>query len=366
MRSVTRRRGASPPWQRAGTSRRCGSRRPGRASGSASPQRGQGGRPAVDRPRCRGPRRRERAHQLARPRRAPSASSSSETSASAATARAARARAPRPSRCCRSRRRGAGRAAPRRSRAPVGARAAARASRRGRAGRRGCPARGRRERGRVELEHRARSRGRASRSRRAGRATACPRARRRAAGRCQRPLIRRWLRSTSPPSKRSRRFLPTRLDRLEQPPPSSRSATRSRLRARVRRLDLDPLADERLEPRAARWSESPSGIVHKRMHRSLREATGGRRGARPGRSGGALPSRSTRRLVRPRLLGRRGSRAGRSRDGPRWRPLGSRDPRRRTARCFGLWRHHDGARGASSTDERERLALEIGRSLRAR
>ena len=62
----------------------------------------------------------------------------------------------------------------------------------------------------------------------------------------QLPFMRRWLRRTTPPSKRSRRFLP-RASTDSSTRPSSRSATPV-ARARGCGLDVQRLADEHLEP----------------------------------------------------------------------------------------------------------------------
>ena len=74
----------------------------------------------------------------------------------------------------------------------------------------------------------------------------------------QRPRIRRWLRSVSPPSKPRRRFLPTASTRSSLSP-SSRSARR-RTAARgcgVSTATTSPSSARRRS--AARWSASPSG-----------------------------------------------------------------------------------------------------------
>ena len=63
---------------------------------------------------------------------------------------------------------------------------------------------------------------------------------------CQRPFMRRWLRSTSPSSKRRSRFLPT-ASTLEQPPTVEALRDACHPGARVRRLDRELLADEHLE-----------------------------------------------------------------------------------------------------------------------
>ena len=59
--------------------------------------------------------------------------------------------------------------------------------------------------------------------------------------------MRRWLRSTRPPSKLQQQVLADRLDRFEPRAvePLGDALTR---RARVRRLDLEALADKHLEP----------------------------------------------------------------------------------------------------------------------
>ena len=101
----------------------------------------------------------------------------------------------------------------------------------------------RRARARAPARSRAPPRAR----RRGGRATAGRRASRRGARPASGPLMRRWLRTTSPPSKRRRRFLPT-ASTVSSTRPSTRSATPRHLRPRVRRLDLEALADEHLQP----------------------------------------------------------------------------------------------------------------------
>ena len=63
----------------------------------------------------------------------------------------------------------------------------------------------------------------------------------------QRPRILRWLRRTTPPSKRSSRFLPTASTDFEPEAVEARRDARDR-RPRMRRLRLDALADQRLEP----------------------------------------------------------------------------------------------------------------------
>ena len=77
---------------------------------------------------------------------------------------------------------------------------------------------------------------------------------------CQRPLMRRWLRSTRPPSKLSSRFFPT-ASTASSLRPSRRSAASTEA-ARgwgVSTVTRSPTSACSL--RAARWSESPSGIA---------------------------------------------------------------------------------------------------------
>ena len=167
--------------------------------------------------------------------------------AAAATARAAPPRAPRPATCSRSRRRATGRAAPRRTSATPSARAqpcehrvdAAAAAR-------GCPGRAGRARA-CAARARARSRGRASAG--SPRSTShglplrgSPRGRS-----VQRPVMRRCERTTTPPSKRSSRFLPCARHRFEHACRRSARRSRSTWARGMRRLGVDPLADERLQ-----------------------------------------------------------------------------------------------------------------------
>ena len=104
-----------------------------------------------------------------------------------------------------------------------------------------------RERARVQLEHGAVPEDALGARRRAARATAC-RARGSPRGRTvQRPVMRRCERRTTPPSKRSTRFLPMRLDRFEHAGRRSARRRAPTCARGMRRLDLEPLADERLQ-----------------------------------------------------------------------------------------------------------------------
>ena len=133
---------------------------------------------------------------------------------------------------------------------------------------------------------------------------------------CQRPFMRRWLRRTSPPSKRRSRFLPTASTRTSRRP-SRRLRDSGHARPRMRRLDLELLADERLEAAGRAMERVALGHSCKRMHLRWRGQRAGAvaaivwGAARAGRPA-ALPDRTTRTW---RFSARR-SRAGRP--GGRW------------------------------------------------
>ena len=131
--------------------------------------------------------------------------------------------------------------------AASGARLAAwRPCRRGLAARRGCPAPGGACRGwsaRAPARSRAPPRARP----RSARATACHAVSAPRSSTCQRPLMRRWLRRTSPPSKLRSRFLPT-ASTASSRRPSSRSAA-----------SAAPRADAASRPRRARRPAPAAG-----------------------------------------------------------------------------------------------------------
>ena len=126
---------------------------------------------------------------------------------------------------------------------------------------------------------------------RAGRATAGRRGSRPRGWTRQRPVIRRWLRSVTPPSKDRKRFLPT-ASTASSRRPSRRCAMRLHGRARMRRLDRDALADEHLEP--------PGRAVRVRLPRHARLAYGS-----AGRAAIAAWRRRGRSSSRRATLGRR-------------------------------------------------------------
>ena len=98
----------------------------------------------------------------------------------------------------------------------------------------------------VERQHRPVPLRRLPVRRAAGRATAGPAPSATGAMR-QRPFIRRWLRTVTPPSNRSSRFFPT-ASTDSRTRPSTARATPVDEPARVRRRRLYPLADEHLQP----------------------------------------------------------------------------------------------------------------------
>ena len=230
-----------------------------------------------------------------------------------ATGRSRPARAPRPARGCRSRRPAADRGAPRRS--PLrSAPRSLRASRRGRAGRRGCPARGcgpassSSSTGPFQSTASVLS----PRSTSHGVRAACSPV---ALEELPAPLHAQMAAQHEPVLEAQQEVLADRLD-PQQPPAVEALGDAGHPGARMRRLDLEPLPDERLEPRAARWSESPSGILE--AYASTLESSSGRRG-RDARLGGARADRPA--ALPPGLLRCRRARQG-VHAGPGWRPLG--------------------------------------------
>src|SRR4030095_6270341 len=90
----------------------------------------------------------------------------------------------------------------------------------------------------------------------------------------QRPVIRRWLRSTRPPSNRSTRFFPT-ASTLSRRRPSRWSPTPVAAARGCGVSTSTPSPTRGWSRRAARWSESPSGMLPIVTERGLHPAAAG-------------------------------------------------------------------------------------------
>ena len=239
-----------------GTSTRCGCRRPARGSGRSCRSVGTAGRRA-GRPGGAGRPDRARPHQPSGGRDGVAQHRRRSPRRRAATATPRRPRAPRPSTCCRCRRRAVDPGAPRRAaRSPAPrSRATARARRRTSSASTSWPSR-RSSATRASAPARSRARLRASSPRRTSHGSpvrAFPRGSIR-----QRPVIRRWLRTTTPPSKRSSRFLPT-ASTDSSTRPSTRGATPVAWARGFGDSTSSLWPTSGCSRRAARWRASPSG-----------------------------------------------------------------------------------------------------------